>query len=111
VSHAMTITPRELLDTSIAQLQMLIAFLSEQLGETGGGAQPQSDASEVRACREVLLSLSALIPKVQVAGGVELSARVGVGEPRGKVSSFARYASAQPAPATRPSPRRRVTSR
>ena len=57
----MTITPRELLDTSIAQLQMLVAFLSDQLGATGGSPQVQAEALEVRACKEVLLSLSALI--------------------------------------------------
>jgi hypothetical protein len=62
----MTITPRELLDTSIGQLQTLAAFLSDQLGETGGGTQAQLDALEVRACREVLHSLNVLIPKVQV---------------------------------------------
>jgi hypothetical protein len=63
----MTITHRELLDTSIAQLETLVAFLRDQLGETGGSPQVRSDALEVRACGEVLLSLSALIRKVQVA--------------------------------------------
>jgi hypothetical protein len=63
----MTITPRELLDTSIAQLQTLVAFLSDQLGEAEGWPQLRSDALEVRACRQVLLSLSVLIPKVQAA--------------------------------------------
>jgi hypothetical protein len=63
----MTITPRELLDTSIAQLETLAAFLSDQLGETGGKPPMQSDALEVLACREVLFSLSFLIHKAQVA--------------------------------------------
>jgi hypothetical protein len=63
----MTMTPRELLDTSVAQLETLVAFLSDQLGQIGGSPRMQSDALEVRACREVLLSLSVLIPKLQVA--------------------------------------------
>jgi hypothetical protein len=64
----MTITPRELLDTSIGQLQLLVAFLNDQLSETGGSPPVQCDAPEVRACREVLLSLADLIPKVRVEG-------------------------------------------
>jgi pimeloyl-ACP methyl ester carboxylesterase len=63
----MTMTPRDLLDTSVAQLETLVAFLSDQLGETGGSPPMQSDALELRACKEVLFSLSVLIPKVQVA--------------------------------------------
>jgi hypothetical protein len=57
----MSITPRELLDTSLGQLQVLVAFLRDQLGETGVSPQLQAEAVEVRACREVLLSLNALI--------------------------------------------------
>ena len=53
------ITPRELLDTSIAQLRTLASFLSEQLGEGGDGAQPAT--AETRACHEILRSLSAVI--------------------------------------------------
>lgn len=57
----MTITARELLDTSSAHLRMLAAFLAAQLDESGAGSD---DTLEVRACREVLRSLTALIPKI-----------------------------------------------
>ena len=60
----MTVTPRELLDTSIAQLQMLTAFLGDQLADRAVESR-SSDAPEVLACREVLVSLRALIVKVQ----------------------------------------------
>jgi hypothetical protein len=63
----MTITPRELLDTSIAQLQTLAVFLSEQLAHTDGSQRAQSATLETLACREALVSLSVLIPKLQVA--------------------------------------------
>jgi hypothetical protein len=63
----MTITPRELLETSIAQLQTLAVFLSEQLAHAGGSQRVQSAALETLACREILVSLSVLIPKLQVA--------------------------------------------
>ena len=57
----MTITARELLNTSSAHLRTLAAFLAEQLDESVAG----SDVTlEVRACREVLRSLRALIPKI-----------------------------------------------
>ena len=57
----MTITARELLNTSSAHLRTLAAFLAEQLDESVAG----SDVTlEVRACREVLRSLTALIPKI-----------------------------------------------
>jgi hypothetical protein len=62
-------TPRELLETSIAQLQTLRAFLGDQLAdkaiESHGTSTP-----EVRACQEILVSLGALILKVQ--GGSRL---------------------------------------
>jgi hypothetical protein len=57
----MTITPGELLQTSIAQLRTLIAFLSEQLHESGGGDSAQSSALEVRACKDMLVSLTVLL--------------------------------------------------
>ena len=63
----MTITPRELLDTSIAQLQTLAAFLSEQLPQTRASPCVHSAALEILACREALVSLNDLIPKLQVA--------------------------------------------
>jgi hypothetical protein len=56
------ITSGELLDTSIAQLQTLAAFLDEQLGDRSERAEPA--VSETRACKEILLSLSVLILKV-----------------------------------------------
>jgi hypothetical protein len=61
----MTITPNELLDTSIAQLRTLAAFLREQLGN--GADRKPSAAAQVRACRELLSSLSALILRLQAA--------------------------------------------
>jgi hypothetical protein len=62
----MITTPRELLDTSIAQLQMLTAFLSDQLGESVDESKSSATA-EIRACEEILVSLGALIVKVQTA--------------------------------------------
>jgi hypothetical protein len=93
----MTITHRELLDTSIAQLETLVAFLRDQLGETGGSQQVRSDAMEAQACREVLLSLNALVRRVQVARCAQPAVR-GLGELPRKVSSFTRYARARPNP-------------
>jgi hypothetical protein len=57
----MTITPGELLETSIAQLRTLIAFLGEQLNENAGGTIGQCSAPEVRACKDMLVSLSVLL--------------------------------------------------
>ena len=91
----MTITPSELLDTSIAQLQILAAFLSDQLGETGASRHEESDASEVLACRQVLLSISALIPRVQVARCAQAGVPSGVSELRRNVSFFTHYAAAR----------------
>ena len=51
----MTITPFELLDTSLAQLQALVAFLDNQLDGT------ESAALETDACKEIARSLSLLI--------------------------------------------------
>jgi hypothetical protein len=61
----MTITTNELLDTSIAQLRTLAAFLREQLGP--GADRMPSGAAQVRACKELLSSLSALILRLQAA--------------------------------------------
>jgi len=61
----MTITPNELLDTSIAQLRTLTAFLREQLAN--GADRTPSTAAQARACRELLGSLSALILRLQTA--------------------------------------------
>ena len=54
---AVMITPRELLETSIAQLQMLAAFLSDQLSETADG----SAGLETSACEEILRAVRMLI--------------------------------------------------
>ena len=60
----MIATPRELLDTSIAQLQMLSAFLGDQLADSVAESRA-SDTPEILACRQILVSLGALIVKVQ----------------------------------------------
>ena len=57
----MTITPGELLETSIAQLQTLVAFLGEQLEGGAGGDTGQSSTLEVRACKDMLVSLTVLL--------------------------------------------------
>jgi hypothetical protein len=61
----MTITPRVLLDTSIAQLQTLAAFLAEEMGEYR--QRTVVATPETRACKEILLTISVLIPKLQAA--------------------------------------------
>ena len=61
----MIATPRELLDTSIAQLQMLTAFLGDQLADSAVESRAY-DTPEILACRELLVSLGALIAKVQI---------------------------------------------
>jgi hypothetical protein len=60
------ITSRDLLDTSIAQLETLVRFLGEQLREGREGSE--RDAADTRACCETLRSLSVLILKLQAAG-------------------------------------------
>jgi len=60
----MIVTPRELLDTSIAQLEILTAFLGDQLANRAVEAR-SSDTPEIRACRQILVSLGGLIVKVQ----------------------------------------------
>ena len=60
----MSATPRELLDTSIAQLQMLAAFLGDQLVDSAVESKA-SGTPETLACREILVSLGALIVKAQ----------------------------------------------
>jgi hypothetical protein len=64
----MTLTPRVLLDTSIAQLRTLAAFLAEEMGEYGQKPEAAANPSlEARACKEILLTISVLIPKLQAA--------------------------------------------
>lgn len=62
----MSATSRELLDTAIGQLQMLTAFLADQLPD-GAVESRSSDSAEILACREILASLGSLIMKVQTA--------------------------------------------
>lgn len=62
----MTITPCELLETSIAQLRTLVAFLGEQLDESAGGRAAQSSTLEARACKDMLRALTVVL---QRAGG------------------------------------------
>src|SRR6266404_8318304 len=59
----MTMTPPELLDTSIAQLQTLVTFLDDQLCWT------ESAALETRACKEIARSLRLLIRDHQAQYG------------------------------------------
>ena len=58
----MAITPLELLDTSIAQLQTLVAFLDEQLDGT------EFATPETCACKEIARSLCVLIRTCQSEG-------------------------------------------
>jgi hypothetical protein len=61
-------TPQEVLDTSVAQLETLAAFLHEQLGE--GSDAPERVTTETRACNEILRSLRALILRVRTREGL-----------------------------------------
>ena len=61
----MTLTPHVLLDTSIAQLRTLASFLAEEMSVI---REPADDPTpEARACKEILLTISVLIPKLQAA--------------------------------------------
>src|SRR6185437_5439157 len=53
------------IDSSIAQLQRLSAYLVDELGELR--AQSRAATVEARACKELLLSITVLIPKLQAA--------------------------------------------
>jgi hypothetical protein len=59
----MLITPQEVLDTSVAQLETLAAFLCEQLDESIDDSRHVTE--ETRACKEILGSLRVLILKVR----------------------------------------------
>jgi hypothetical protein len=59
----MTLTPHDLLDVSIAQLNTLASFLTEEMGVARDRAEVAT--LELRACQEILLTLSVLIPKLQ----------------------------------------------
>ena len=58
---AMMITHRELLETSIAQLQTLAAFLNDQLSESADGPAER----ETDACQQILRALGGLIQNHQ----------------------------------------------
>jgi len=62
----MTVTPGVLLDTSIAQLRTLASFLAEEMGELRDKTEEPASL-EARACKEILLTISVLIPKLQAA--------------------------------------------
>jgi hypothetical protein len=61
----MTTPPQLLLDTSIAQLQTLASFLAGEMGEYRD--RSVTVTHEARACKEILLTISVLIPKLQAA--------------------------------------------
>ena len=70
----MSTKPRELLDTSIAQLQILSAFLGEQLGVRTDKSEFNA-TSDVIACQEIISSLGALILRIQTACSVRSGAK------------------------------------
>ena len=76
----MIISPRELLDTSIAQLRTLAAFMSEQLAE--GSDEPEVVTTETRACSEILCFLRALILRFETPDPVAEEARPEMGSER-----------------------------
>jgi hypothetical protein len=55
---ALLISPRELLDTSVAQLRVLTAFLHDHLSAEGPRA---GSLPETRVCEELMRSLDELI--------------------------------------------------
>jgi hypothetical protein len=73
----MNTTPRLLLDTSIAQLQTLASFLAEEMGEFR--QKTVVATPEARACKEILMTISVLLPKLQAARYVVADETVRVG--------------------------------
>ena len=74
----MFITPQEVLDTSVAQLETLAAFLREQLDESID--DPGHVTTETRVCKEILGSLRVLILRVRPrallsTGGLHVAGR------------------------------------
>ncbi|HUN26468.1 MAG TPA: hypothetical protein VMU67_09175 [Steroidobacteraceae bacterium] len=61
----MTTSARMLIETSIAQLQSLSACLVSELGALG--PRRPGESLEARACKEILLSITVLVPKLQAA--------------------------------------------
>jgi hypothetical protein len=73
-----TADARTLLDVSIANLQTLATLLADELGDCGRPLPALSP--EARACKEALLTISVLIPKLHVARAmVPVSALLGRG--------------------------------
>jgi len=70
-------TPRQLLDTSIAQLQTLASFLAEEMGEFR--QKTVVATPEARACKEILMTISVLIPKLQAARYVVVDEKARLG--------------------------------
>jgi hypothetical protein len=54
--------PQDLLDTSIAQIQTLAAFLREQLAE---GDESEPKTADSRACSEILADLTVLMQRIR----------------------------------------------
>ena len=102
---AMIATPRELLDTSIAQLQLLMAFLGDQLGESARESR-SSDTPDIRDCQKIFASLELMLAELRAArpksAGVR-SAPVTAGEGRSS-SGTNRSARSGPAGGFRESP-------
>ncbi len=62
----MTLSPHEVLEISIAQLSTLALFVAE---ETGARERMEAATPEARACREILLTIDGLIPKLHAVSG------------------------------------------
>jgi hypothetical protein len=73
----MNTSPRLLLDTSIAQLRTLASFLAEEMGEFR--EKTVVATPEARACKEILMTISVLIPKLQAARYVVTDENVRLG--------------------------------
>ena len=61
----MSDAPHVLLDISIAQLKTLASYLAEEMVTIR--EHTEKATPEVRACKEILLTISVLIPKLQAA--------------------------------------------
>jgi hypothetical protein len=64
-ASSMTTEPHVLLEASIAQLRTLAAFFADELGNSA--ERSEVPTPEARACKEALLTISVLIPKLQAA--------------------------------------------
>jgi hypothetical protein len=61
----MMATPHALLERSIGELEILAASLAEEMGSACDGRRAAT--AEARVCKELLLSISVLLPKLQAA--------------------------------------------